>query len=102
MKQVWGGFSWTRRPIIVHIDGNKLIASMTAMPHAGRDDQPAVKTVSNRSGGYGTGVNLDAVKGNGMDGHVDIHFLNSTRHSNNKQDSAHQNNIKDLIRAFTR
>lgn len=90
IKSIWGGFSWTRRPVIVSMDGQKIAASMTAMPHAGVDSAPAVNTVRNRSDNYGTGENLDAVKKNGMDGVVDIHFLNSTRHKDNKSDLPHQ------------
>lgn len=90
IKSIWGGFSWVRRPVIVSINGRKIAASMTAMPHAGVDSAPAVKTVINRSGDYGTGENLDAVKNNGMDGVIDIHFLNSTRHKDNKPDPQHQ------------
>jgi uncharacterized protein YxeA len=90
IKSIWGGFSWARRPVIVSINGRKLAASMTAMPHAGVDSAPAVATVGNRSDGYGTGENLDAVKNNGMSGVVDIHFLNSTRHKDNKPDPQHQ------------
>lgn len=102
IKKVWGGFSWARRPVIVHIDNKKIIASMSAMPHAGREDKPANVTVDSRSDGYGKGINFDAVKGNDMSGHVDLHFLNSTRHSNSQKDSAHQNNIKNLIKIFSR
>jgi hypothetical protein len=102
IKKVWGGFSWERRPVIVHIDNKNIIASMSAMPHAGREDKPANITVDNRSDGYGNGINFDAVKGNDMSGHVDLHFLNSTRHSNSQKDSAHQNNIKNLIKIFSR
>ena len=39
------------------------------MFHAGVDSKPANVYVNNRSGGYGYGQNLDAVKGNGADGH---------------------------------
>jgi hypothetical protein len=56
---------------------------MTAIPHAGVDSAPAISTVISRSGGYGTGENLNAVKNNGMDGVIYIHFLNSTRHKGN-------------------
>lgn len=91
LLQVAGGeWNWTRRPVIVEIDGYTIAASLTARPHAGRDDQPARETVSNRSGGYGRGINWDSVKGNSMDGHFDIHFYGSRTHVTNRQDSAHQ------------
>lgn len=94
IKSIWGGFSWTRRPVIVIINGRRLAASMSAMPHAGIDALPAYQTVDNRSDGYGRGENLDVIKGNGMDGHFDIHFLNSTRHKDNQIDPQHQAMIK--------
>lgn len=90
IKSIWEGFSWERRPIILTINGRKLAASMSAMPHAGIDAAPAFKVIDNRSQGYGRGQNLDVVKENGMDGHFDIHFLNSTRHMDGKKDPQHQ------------
>lgn len=90
MKSIWGGFSWDRRPVILTINGERYAASMSAMPHAGVDSAPAYDYIKNRSGGYGSGENLDVIKGNGMDGHFDIHFLNSTRHKDNKKDPEHQ------------
>lgn len=97
LKSIWKGFSWERRPVVLNIDGKKYAASMSAMPHAGLDAYPAYVTVDNRSGGYGRGQNLDVIKGNGMEGHVDIHFLNSTRHKDGKVDPQHQNAISKLI-----
>ncbi|OPJ59430.1 hypothetical protein [Clostridium oryzae] len=90
IKSIWGGFSWQRRPIILIVNGRRLAASMSAMPHAGLDSKPAYAKISNRSAGYGTGLNLDVIKNNGMDGHFDIHFLNSTRHMDGQEDSQHQ------------
>lgn len=90
MKSIWGGFSWDVRPVIISVRGRNLIASMSAMPHAGVDAAPAYKVVSNRSGGYSRGENLDVVKNNGMNGHFDVHFLNSTRHKDGREDSRHQ------------
>ena len=94
IKSIWGGFSWERRPVIVEVNGRRLAASMSAMPHAGMDSAPAFAVISNRSLGYGRGENLDVVKSNGMDGHFDIHFLNSTRHKDGKKDPEHQAAIK--------
>lgn len=98
LRQIAGGkWNWTRRPVIVVVDGIRIAGSMTAMPHAGRDDSPANKTVRNRSEGYGTGANLDAVKNNGMDGVFDIHFAGSKTHSSNRVDRAHQ---AAIVQAF--
>jgi len=98
MKRAAGGsWNWTRRPVIVEVNGYKIAASLAPFPHAGRDDMPANVTVSNRSGDYGTGENLDSVKGNNMDGHFDIHFLGSKTHGSNSIDADHQAAVK---RAF--
>jgi hypothetical protein len=90
IKSIWSGFSWTRRPVTLIINGKKYAASMSAMPHAGLDSAPAYAVINNRSEGYGKGENLDVIKGNGMDGHFDIHFLNSTRHKDGQADRQHQ------------
>jgi len=97
IKSIWGGWSWVRRPVVVEVNGTRIAASMAAMPHAGLDSYPAVEVVNNRSGNYGTGQNLDEVKGNGMDGHFDIHFLNSRTHGTNRVDPQHQAAIKKAI-----
>lgn len=94
IKDIWNGFSWERRPVIVEVNGRRIAASMTSMPHAGVDSAPEGKTVNGRSGGYGRGMNLDKIKGNGMDGHIDIHFLNSRRHKDGAVDKDHQAMIK--------
>jgi hypothetical protein len=94
IKSIWGGFSWERRPIHIYINGRILAASMSAMPHAGIDSAAAYAYVKNRSENYGAGSNLDVVKNNGMDGHFDIHFLNSTRHKDGKTDPQHQAAVK--------
>ncbi|WP_202708521.1 peptidoglycan-binding domain-containing protein [Sporosalibacterium faouarense] len=94
MKDIWGGFSWERRPVLVYVGNRALAASMTNMPHAGVDNQPEGATLSKRSGGYGRGYNLDMVKNNGMSGVVDLHFKGSSRHKDGRSDSQHQNAIK--------
>lgn len=94
IRSVWGGFNWNARPVIINVNGRRLAASMSSMPHAGVDSAPAYKTVNNRSGGYSRGMNLDVVKNNGMNGHFDVHFLNSTRHKDGKVDSRHQAAVK--------
>ncbi|NLN48878.1 MAG: peptidoglycan-binding protein [Clostridiales bacterium] len=95
MKKIWGGkWSWDRRPVIVVVDDRRIAASMIGMPHAGLDAKPKEAYVKGRSGGFGSGTNLDAVKGNGMDGHFCVHFLNSRTHGTNKVDAKHQANIK--------
>jgi hypothetical protein len=94
IKEIWGGWSWVRRPVIVEVGGRRIAASIAAMPHAGVDKAPATNIVSSRSGGYGRGANLDKIKNNGMSGVIDVHFLNSKTHGTNKVDSKHQAAVK--------
>ncbi len=99
IKEIWGGWSWERRAIIVETGGRRIAASMTAMPHAGVDKSPANKYISSRSGGYGRGANLDKVKNNGMNGVIDVHFLNSRTHGTNKVDKNHQKAVKEAAKS---
>jgi len=85
-----GWWNWNRRAVIVEVNGRRIAASLAPMPHAGRDDKPANAMVSNRSGDYGYGANLDSVKGNNVDGVLDLHFLGSKTHGSNTVNSAHQ------------
>jgi peptidoglycan hydrolase-like protein with peptidoglycan-binding domain len=100
LREIYGGvWSWERRAVVVTVGDRRIAASMTGMPHAGRDDQPERQFVYNRSGGYGSGINYDSIKGNGMDGHFDIHFLNSRTHGTNRVDEMHS---KMVLRAAGR
>ena len=94
IKDIWGGWTWTRRAVVVKIDGYVLAGSLSAMPHAGVDSKAAEKYVSSRSGGYGWGQNLDAVKDNGVSGVMDLHFKNSRTHNTNSVKQAHQVMVK--------
>lgn len=95
MKAIWGGsFSWSKRPVLIKYNGRKVAASMSGMPHAGNDSAAAAVWTSWRSDNYGAGTNFDWIKNNGMDGHFDIHFLNSTKHVDGAVDTVHQANIK--------
>lgn len=72
IKEVWGGaYSWKERAVIVHVDGRKIAASMSSMPH-----------------------DIQYISGNNFDGHFDLHFKNSTRHSDGKVSPAHQTQIQ--------
>lgn len=95
MKAIFGGnWTWNARPMILETNGRKIAVSVAGMPHAGLDSYPSNITVDNRSGDYGTGTNLDYIKGNGMDGHFDVHFLGSLRHKDWQVDPNHQAMIK--------
>ncbi|QEK11483.1 LysM peptidoglycan-binding domain-containing protein [Crassaminicella thermophila] len=72
MKGVWGGqFSWERRAVIVEYNGRKIAASAASMPHS-----------------------IQYINDNNFNGHMDVHFANSTRHKDGKIDWEHQKNIK--------
>lgn len=95
MKLAWGGeYSWLRRPVLVFVDERVFAASLNGMPHAGIDSEPALEIVNNRSAGYGRGKNYDLVKGNGMDGHICLHFKDSMLHTGDKVDADHQKCVK--------
>lgn len=94
IKEIWKGFSWERRAVVVQVGGSVIAGSMTAVPHAGVDSALAVKVVNNRSDHYGRGENLDVIKENGANGVMDIHFLNSRTHSSNQVQSSHQDMVK--------
>lgn len=98
IKEIWGGWSWSRRPVVIEVSGRKIAASIAAMPHAGVDKSPANKTISSRSGGYGRGANLDKIKNNGMSGVIDVHFLNSRTHGTNRVDKNHQAAVKEAAK----
>lgn len=66
-KSIWGGYTWTVRPVIVVVDGRKIASSMSFMPHG-----------------------TEVITTNGFKGHFDMHFLNSTRHVDGKVDPVHQ------------
>lgn len=67
IREIWGGWDWERRAIIVDVGGIRIAASMNAMPH-----------------GYET------IGNNAMAGHFCIHFLNSRLHANNRECPQHQ------------
>ena len=70
LREVYGGWSWQRRPIIVEVDGRRIAASMNGMPH-----------------GQGS------IEENGFPGHFCIHFLGSRIHLSGKMDPDHHTSI---------
>lgn len=70
-KSIWGGFSWTPRAVVLDIDGRKVAASMSFMPH-----------------------DVEYIKDNGITGHFDVYFGNSTRHIDGKSDPYHQAQVE--------
>ena len=95
MKNILGGqWSWNRRAAIILVDGKRIAASFAGMPHAGLENYKEGISVASRSGDFGYGTNLDAVKGNDMSGHFDVHFSGSRTHGTNVIDAAHQNMVQ--------
>ncbi len=91
MKNIFGGsWSWNRRSFLLEVDGRTFAVSVSGMPHAGVDSMPYMQNVGNRSDGWGYGPNYDSIKGNNMDGHFDVYFLNCLRHVDNGIDPSHQ------------
>ena len=55
IKEIWGGtYSWKERAVIVHVEGRKIAASMSSMPH-----------------------DIQYIADNNFEGHFDLHFKNS-------------------------
>lgn len=71
MKQAYGGYwSWTRRAIIVRVNGYVFAASQNGMPHGNQ-----------------------TIYDNNFPGHCCIHFKNSRTHGTNRVDEAHQSAV---------
>ncbi len=72
LKSTYGGtWSWTRRPVVIRLNGTWVAGSTNGMPH-----------------GYET------VPNNGMTGQVCIHLLNSATHIRGIPDAAHQRCVR--------
>ncbi len=72
MKAVYGGqWSWSRRAVMVSVNGRVFAGSMNGMPHGGQD-----------------------ILNNNFEGQFCIHFLNSRTHGTNRVDEAHQAAIR--------
>lgn len=78
MKKIYGGsWSWSRRAIIVQVDGKSYAASQNGMPHGS-----------------------SSISSNGFSGHFCIHFKNSRTHGSNKVDKDHQSAVKSAYNAY--
>ena len=97
MYDIWGGWCWSRRAVVVYVGDYVFAGSLTNLPHAGLDRYPALARINNRSGGFGSGLNFDAVKGNGVDGHMCLHFAGSGLHANGRADANHQRKVQKAI-----
>jgi peptidoglycan DL-endopeptidase LytF len=70
-KSIWGGFSWKPRAVMLEVDGRIVAASMSFMPHE-----------------------REYIANNGITGHFDVYFSNSTRHVDGKADASHQAQVE--------
>ena len=96
IKEIFGGkWTWEKRPILIKGTNNTLYAaSMAGMPHAGEDSKPFSSS------------NLDYIKGNDMNGVIDVHFRGSKSHvdadygiTEAKEVPEHQKNIDEALQA---
>lgn len=72
MRQAYGGsWSWSRRAIIVDINGRHIAASMNGMPHGGGN-----------------------IRNNQFNGHFCVHFLGSSTHKGQRVCPQHQAMVK--------
>ena len=101
---VLAGGSWghQRIPIVVEVEGQKIAASISPFPHSGREDMPFGKYVDNRSGHTGSGINLNSIQDNGVNGVVDIYFYNSLTPGLNRVDTMHQSKILEATHKLER
>jgi len=73
MRQAFGTWTWTPRPIVVLIGDRAIAASINGMPHAGTP-----------------------ISNNNMNGHVCIHFAGSRTHNGNRShERDHQNAVRE-------
>ena len=81
MRRTYGGvWSWATRPVIVSVNGRHIAASINGMPHAG-----------------------STIIGNGMAGHVCIHFQGSRTHNGNQRHTQdHQNSVMEAFNVWSR
>lgn len=71
MKQLFGGrWSWSKRPVLLEVEGRLLAASIAGMPHG-----------------------VESIFDNDFGGHFDVYFLNSRSHNTNSLDPQHQQNV---------
>jgi len=70
-RRIWGGYSWDERAVVVVVDGRRIAASASFFPRG-----------------------VQYVMGNDFDGHFNLHFRNSSWHSDGRVDEAHQENVR--------
>ena len=76
IKQIYGEWSWKRRPVLVLYKNHVYAGSMNGMPHGNC-----------------------SIKNNNFNGHFCIHFTGSKTHGSKKVDKDHQNAVKRAMKA---
>ena len=76
MKSIFGGYSWSRRAILIKYNDHVYAASMNGYPHG-----------------------TQTIKNNGFEGHFCIHTSGSKTHGSNKVDNEHQNQVGHALRS---
>ena len=76
IKEIFGGWSWARRSVLVKYNGHVYAGSINGMPHG-----------------------TDTVDNNNFDGHFCLHFYKSRTHDTNRVDATHQNAVERAMNA---
>ncbi len=76
IKEIFGGWSWARRSVLVKYNGHVYAGSINGMPHG-----------------------TDTVDNNSFDGHFCLHFYKSRTHDTNSVDATHQNAVARAMNA---
>lgn len=76
MKSIFGGYSWSRRAVLIKYNDHVYAGSMNGFPHG-----------------------TQTIKNNGFEGHFCIHTSGSKTHGSNKVDSEHQNQVGRALRS---
>ena len=79
MKELFGDWEWSPRPVVIFKDGINMAASLSGMPHS-----------------------FDTISGNNVDGHFDLYLSNSTSHSTTTSRSYIQLHHDAVLRAAER
>lgn len=90
LQTAGGDWNIKRRAVIITVDGKKIAASIAPFQHSGSEEHVYGEVIDNRTGGTGTGINLDSIRNNGMIGVVDVYFYNSLTPGVNRVDERHQ------------
>lgn len=75
LRQIFGGWTWNPRPVVILIGERTIAASINGMPHGGTPNP-----------------------NNGMNGHICMHFVGSSTHNGNRShERDHQNAVREAF-----